>query len=168
MERQTTPGRNATLRTVRTGELLVSTKTDEVLITYSLGSCIGLALYDEQENIGGLVHCMIPVSRSDPKRAAEQPELFTDSGVTNLLQAVFERGASRASLVARVSGAANLDGGEVFGIGARNYAVLRRVLWRNSIFIAGEDIGGNLARTMSLEIATGRTVVLSGGRKTVL
>ena len=167
MHREQSFPKDATVRTVRTGELLVSRSVDDVLITYSLASCIGLALYDGEKNIGGLVHCMIPVSTSDPKRAAQQPELFTDSGVTSLLRAVFELGASRSSLVARVSGAASLDGGDNFGIGPRNYAVLRRVLWRNSIFIAGEDIGGNLPRTMSLEMATGRTVVVAGGRKTV-
>lgn len=157
------------LKTVGMGKLRVSTNRDDVLVTYSLGSCIGLSLFDSVRNIGGLVHCMIPVSRSDPERAAEQPELFTDSGVTNLLEAVFELGASRASVVARVSGAANLScGAEVFGIGARNYAVLRRILWRNSVFIAGEDIGGNLARTMLLDMATGRTIVRSGGKKKVL
>ncbi len=167
MHREPTFPDDATVRTVRTGELLVSTRADEVLITYSLASCIGLTLYDREKNIGGLVHCMIPVSRTDPRRAAEQPALFTDAGVTNLLRAVFELGASRSSLVARVSGAASIDGGDTFGIGPRNYAVLRRVLWRNSIFIAGEDIGGSLPRTMSLEMATGRTVVVAGGRKTV-
>lgn len=168
MKLETTHAKDRTVRRVGTGELLVSTTRTDVLVTYSLGSCIGLALYDPVRTIGGLVHCMIPVSKSDPERAAEHPELFTDSGVTSLLQRLFELGAWRSTLVARVSGAATMDGGDTFGIGARNYAVLRRVLWRNSIFIAGEDIGGAQPRTMSLEMDTGRTVVLSGGKKTIL
>lgn len=157
------------LKTVGMGELRVTTNRTDVLVTHSLGSCIGLTLYDPARNIGGLVHCMIPVSRSDPERAARQPQLFTDSGVTNLLRAVFELGASRSSLVAKVSGAGNLaNGEEVSGIGAKNYAVLRRILWRNSIFIAGEDIGGNVARSMLLDMATGQTIIHSGGRRRVL
>jgi chemotaxis receptor (MCP) glutamine deamidase CheD len=41
--------------------------------------------------------------------------------------------------------------------------VLRRVLWKNDILIAAADVGGVVSRTMSLEIASGRTLVRSNG-----
>ena len=142
------------------GELKVSDHVDDVLITFSLGSCVGLSLYDPEARVGGLMHCMLPLSRSDPERAKSAPCLFTDTGVAALIQAMFDRGGVRHRLIAKVAGAARMqEDADGFNVGERNHVVLRKVLWKNSIFIAKEDVGGAVARTMSLDIATGQTFV---------
>jgi len=135
-----------------------------ILVTYSLGSCIGLTLYDAHAGVGGMLHAMMPLSTADPVKAASKPAMYTDTGVTYLLQAMFDRGATRRNLVAKVAGAASsLDGTGLFRIGERNFMVVRKILWKNDILIAGEDVGGNTARTLVLEMATGRTLVKSNG-----
>lgn len=134
------------------------------LVTYSLGSCIGLSLYDPVAGVGGLLHAMMPVSTADPAKAAENPAMYTDTGVSALLQAVFDLGATRRNIIAKVAGAASqMDSACMFRIGERNYMVLRKVLWKNDILIASEVIGGSSSRTMYLEMATGRTLVRSNG-----
>ena len=134
------------------------------LVTYSLGSCIGLSLYDPVAGVGGLLHAMMPVSTADPVKAAENPAMYTDTGVSALLQAVFDLGATRRNVIAKVAGAASqMDSACMFRIGERNYMVLRKVLWKNDILIASEVIGGSSSRTMYLEMATGRTLVRSNG-----
>ena len=35
-------------------------RREGVLITYALGSCIGIALYDPMINLGALIHIMLP------------------------------------------------------------------------------------------------------------
>ena len=150
--------------TVGISEMLVTQSVDDVLITYSLGSCIGVTLYDAEAKVGGLIHCMLPLSRIDPERAKRQPPMFTDTGVPALLQEVLNRGASRKRLVAKVAGAAApLTDNGVFKIGERNYTVLRKVLWKNEILIAAEDVGGTTARTMALYMDSGKTTIRSGG-----
>lgn len=144
--------------------MLVTREPEDILVTYSLGSCVGVAVYDPEVRVGGLIHCMLPLSRLDPERAKRNPEMFTDTGVPALLKAVLDLGASRKRLVVRVAGgAAPLSDNGVFKIGERNYTVLRKVLWKNDILIAGESVGGTVARTMTLYMDSGRTTVRTGG-----
>jgi chemotaxis protein CheD len=143
----------------------VSNRADDVLVTYSLGSCIALSVYDPVVRVGGLIHAMLPLSKIDPAKARTNPQMFVDTGVPSLLQAVFNLGAEPKHLVAKVAGAASLlDEKGMFQIGQRNCAVLRKVLRKNQIVIAGEDVGGSTARSMYLHMATGQTFVKSQGR----
>jgi len=151
------------MHTVGISEMVISDRPGDVLVTYSLGSCIGLSLYDPVAHIGGLIHCMLPLSKIDPLKAQSNPQMFTDVGVPLLIQGMLEMGASKKRLIAKLAGAANLlDDKRTFRIGERNYIVMRKILWRNSILIAAEDTGGTMARTMYLYMATGRTTVKIG------
>ncbi len=142
----------------------VSSNPEDVLVTYSLGSCVGLVLYDPVLKVGGMIHCMLPLSKIDPQKAQTNPCMFTDTGIPTLIQAVLNLGANKKRLVAKVAGAASpLDDKGMFKIGEHNYTVLRKVLWKNDILIAAEDVGGTVARTLYLFLDTGRTVVRSGG-----
>lgn len=145
-------------------EMKVTDKPDDVLVTYSLGSCIGLSLYDPKARVGGMIHCMLPLSKMDEDKARANPCMFTDTGVLALLQAVFNMGAERRHLIAKVAGGAMfLDEKKIFCIGERNYTVLRKVLWKNNILISAEEVGGTTPRTLTLYMATGRTTIRSGG-----
>ena len=147
-------------------EMKVSDNPEDVIITYSLGSCIGLALYDPRIRVGGLIHCMLPLSKIDPARAVDRPCMFTDTGVPRLIMTLLGMGADKRSLVATVAGAAHLlDNQNQFNIGERNHVVLRKLLWKNSILISAEDIGGTMARTMTLNLESGLTTLRSGGKE---
>lgn len=155
--------------TVGISDMVVSTDPDDVIITYSLGSCVGLAVYDPEVMVGGIVHCMLPLSKTNEDKAKENPFMFVDTGVSALIQAVFDQGATRKHLVVKAVGASRLlDEKGMFKIGERNYTVLRKILWKNDILIAAEDVGGTKARTVYLEMDTGRTVIKSGGQETEL
>jgi len=141
-------------------EMRVSDDPGEVLVTYALGSCVGLTLFDPVTRAGGLLHSMLPLSKIDPAKAARNPQMFVDTGVSALLQALFDRGAQRKNLVAKVAGASNImDANGVFNIGERNHRLLRKVLWKNDILVSGEDVGGSSPRTMYLHMGTGKTVL---------
>lgn len=141
-------------------EMRISDDPGEVLVTYALGSCVGLTLFDPVTRTGGLLHSMLPLSKIDPAKAARNPQMFVDTGVSALLQALFDRGAQRKDLVAKVAGASNImDANGVFNIGERNHTVLRKILWKNDILVSGEDVGGSAPRTMYLHLGTGKTVL---------
>lgn len=155
--------------TVGISEMKVSTSEAETLITYSLGSCVGLTLYDACAKVGGLIHSMLPLSKIDPSKAERNPCMFVDTGVPALLQALFDRGAQRKNLIAKVAGASHImDDQGIFNIGERNYTVLRKLLWKNNILVAGEDVGGSIPRTMYLQMHTGKTVLKMAGREVEL
>lgn len=150
--------------TVGISGMAVSADPGETLITYSLGSCVGLSLWDPAAGVGGLIHSMLPLSKIDPAKAAANPCMFVDTGIPALLQALFDRGAQRRTLVAKVAGGSQImDEKGIFNIGERNCTVLRKLLWKNEILVSGEDTGGSLPRTMSLCMQTGRTVLKSRG-----
>jgi chemotaxis protein CheD len=149
---------------VGVADMRYSDQPDDVIITYSLGSCIGLTLYDTGMRIGGLVHCMLPLSKIDAAKAEANPFMFIDSGVSAILQTLFDMGAQRKTLVAKVAGGAQImDDKGMFNIGERNNTVVRKMLWKNNILISGEDVGGSTPRTMSLDLATGKTVLKMAG-----
>jgi chemotaxis protein CheD len=142
----------------------VASHWDDILVTYSLGSCMGLTLYDKEAGVGGMIHCMLPLSRMAPERAKAAPAMFVDTGFSLLLTRMFERGVQRRNLVARIAGAAQtLDPDGFFRIGERNRAVARRVLEKNGIHLQSEMTGGSVPRTMYLYMETGKTMVRSQG-----
>ena len=155
--------------TVDISDMKVTNQPTDVLVTYSLGSCVGVSLYDPVRCIGGMIHCMLPLSKVDPAKAATRPFMFVDTGVPLLLQSIFDLGAHRKQLICKVAGAASLlDQKKLFRIGERNYTVLRKILWKNNILIDAEAIGGQIARTLYLYMDTGRTTIKSKGKETEL
>ncbi len=147
----------------------VSRCRDEVFVTYSLGSCVGLTLYDPVAQVGGMIHCMLPLSSIDPEKAKVRPQMFVDTGVTALLTEIYSMGGQRENLLAKVAGAGSPMGREdLFHIGRRNYTILRKFLWNNHIPITKEDVGGSKVRTLYLHLADGRTTVKSEGVEVAL
>jgi chemotaxis protein CheD len=154
------------------GEMQVSGDPDARLITYALGSCLGLALYDPVARVGGLLHTMLPQSSIDPERARSTPPLFVDIGVPALFRACYAAGAVKERiLVAVAGGSAVMEDGERdrFQIGKHNMLMLRRLLWKNDVLLRAHDVGGvRTTRTMRLDVATGVVTVRVNGRESRL
>ena len=145
-------------------DCIVSNDPDAVLMTYALGSCIAIALYDPAARVAGLLHFMLPEAAIDEEKARRNPYMFADSGIPKLLRAITEQGASpRRSKVWLAGGAQILNGHEMFQIGRRNYLAARKLLWKAGILVAGEAVGGEVSRTVRLEVGSGRVWVREGG-----
>lgn len=161
------PANKAKLSTlvVPLGELRVSAEPAEKLITYALGSCLGVAVYDPVARVGGLLHAMLPRSDIDPVKAQQQPTLFVESGIPALFRACYARGARKERLIVRIAGAAVVtgEGNCHFEIGKRNLLMARQLFWHNSVFVRGQDVGGSESRTMSLHVGSGEVVIRKRG-----
>ena len=137
-------------------ELAVSRDPAHVLSTYPLGACLGIAIYDPIAKVGGLLHSLLPASSIDPKRAADRPGMFLDTGLAELLQRAGELGAQRERVRIFVAGGAQImDETSPFNIGKRNYDVLTELLAQMNLKIYAEDVGGRTNRTMRIALATG-------------
>jgi chemotaxis protein CheD len=155
--------------TIGISEMAVSSQPDDLLVTYSLGSCLGAVFYDPVLKIGGMIHCMLPLSSIDLEKARVSPCMFVDTGVPKLLTEMFALGCQKRNIITRLAGAANvLDDKRLFRIGERNYAVCRKILWKNSMLIAAEDVGGHISRTIRLNIGTGEMSLKSSDREYTL
>lgn len=139
------------------------------IVTYALGSCIGLTAYDPVAQIGGLLHYMLPQPSVQQNAAEIKPSMFATTGLPILFRRLLERGTRRNRLVVCAAGAAQIltDSG-AFAIGRRNHTMLREIFSKDGTVIAGEDIGGDLARTMTLDLSTGTVAVKTrDGSKTL-
>jgi chemotaxis protein CheD len=134
----------------------VSNKPNDILVTYSLGSCIGVALYDPKAKIGAMLHFQLPDSKLDAQRALERPFMFADTGLQLMLRSMGALGANKRNLRSAVVGGASMANGPAnFEIGKRNHLSIRKCMWKAGLMIHIEDVGGSSPRNLYLNIATG-------------
>ncbi len=153
---------------VAVGDMKIGQEVDTI-VTHALGSCLGLMVYDPVAKVGGLLHAMLPLSKINPDKAKANPYMFVDTGVPTLFKALYAIGGQKTRMVIKAAGCGNpLGKNEMFKIGERNYTVLKKLLWKNNILLKAEDIGGTVSRTVYLDLATGQTVISSGGQKAEL
>ena len=140
-------------------------RQEGTIITYALGSCIGIALYDPMIKLGALVHIMLP------ERVNSDANIFkyADTGVRETLRKLYAYGAVKHRLTAKIAGGAKMfdmkgKSSAMGNIGERNAQMVKRVLMQEGIRIVKEDTGANYARTMSIDLATGVVLVKTFGR----
>jgi chemotaxis protein CheD len=143
----------------------VSNDPNAVLVTYALGSCIAVAVHDNVAHVGGLLHLMLPESNLDTARAQTNPYMFANTGIPLLFHRALQHGADKKRMTVRLIGGAQvMDDGGVFNIGKRNQISVRKILWKAGILIHGEETGGSVARTVRLEVSTGKLWVREGAQ----
>ncbi len=147
------------------GEYAVSAGAGDVIVTHALGSCVAVCLHDPAAGVGALIHVLLPESRINPARAAQQPAAFADTGIPLLLDEAERLGLTRRRTVVKLIGGAeitNAGGGGVMNIGRRNVLASKNLLWKLGLLIKTEAVGGNLARTVHFSVGTGAVQVTSG------
>jgi len=142
--------------------------TDE-LVTHSLGSCIGVCLYDRANHISAMLHYLLPSQKMDKGKANENPFKYCDTGMDVLLKKLESIGVRKKTLKVKIAGGARmLAATGNFDIGKRNYMAIRKFLWQNGMFIDAEDVGGSIPRTLKMNVADGSVVIHSKGTKKTL
>lgn len=135
------------------------------IITVGLGSCIGIAMYDKVNNVGGLLHIMLPDSTQFNN--VSNPLKFADLGIPLLIEKMQKMGAVKRNLKAKIAGGASMfsfsDKSMNMDIGGRNSAAVKNILKELSIPILAEDTGGNKGRTMILDLKTGTVQIKTVG-----
>ena len=145
---------------VEIADFKVSNDPTVELITYSLGSCIGVAIWDPFALVGGMLHYMLADSTISPDKAVAKPAMFADTGIPLLFRSAYAVGASKKRLIVKIAGGASMfQTSERLDIGKHNYLALRKIFWRNNVLIESEHTGGSISRTMRLEIGSGLVTV---------
>ncbi|WP_320040700.1 chemotaxis protein CheD [uncultured Desulfobacter sp.] len=153
---------------VGVADMKVSNNPADDVITYSLGSCIGLVIYDPVVRVGGILHYMLPESAIDKEKATRKPFMFADTGIPRLFKAAYAMGAKKPRIKIFVAGGAEiLDQNGFFNIGKRNYLALKKMFFKNKVMIDKQEVGGNINRTIRIEIASGNIFLKTSGSKEV-
>ncbi|MFB6179276.1 MAG: chemotaxis protein CheD [Halorientalis sp.] len=133
------------------------------LTTSGLGSCLGIAMYDETAGVAGLVHIMLPsAAEVDDSNEAK----FADTGIELLIDEMEQVGASTRRIEAKVAGGSDmLDFSENgSGIGVRNIEQVEETLSDLDIPIVSQDVGGDHGRSLKLDGSTGDLTVKSANK----
>lgn len=135
-----------------------------MLITYALGSCIGICLYDQKIKLGALIHIMLPLNMEPGRKNTMK---YADTGIRETLKMMESKGASRSRITAKIAGGAKMfevSGGSLGNIGQRNIDSVRMSLKKEGIHLLKEDVGGCVARTLLFDVSNGLACVRSYGR----
>ena len=136
------------------------------ITTLGLGSCVGIALRDPQTGIGGLAHIMLPDS-TQIQNNSNIPK-FADTGIDELIRRVVAAGASRARLVSKIAGGAQMfsfsSGSSLGRVGDRNVEAVKKKLNELRIPILAEDTGKNYGRTVIFYPENGNFVIRAVGQ----
>ncbi|NCC67857.1 MAG: chemotaxis protein CheD [Clostridia bacterium] len=141
-------------------------RNGEELITYALGSCIGICLYDPSMKLAALIHIMLPINMETGRK---NPMKYADTGIRETLKAMETRGASRARITAKIAGGAKMfessgGNGGLGNIGKRNVESVYLVLKNEGIKLLADDTGGTTARTLSFDSSSGQGHIRSYGK----
>ncbi len=148
--------------TVGIAELSI-VQAPDVLVTFALGSCVGICLYDSVTRIGGMAHIMLPSSKVAVR--TENTLKFADTAIAELVRAMERAGAQRSRLTAKIAGGAQMFSGitasSIANIGQRNIAAVKEALAQFRIPITAEDVGKDYGRTLYFYSEDGRILIKS-------
>lgn len=155
---------------VKIADLAVK-KESGALVTFGLGSCIGIALYDQNAKIGGLAHILLNDSSKfkRPSSGDINPAKFADTAIPCLIDQMIAQGARKNNLVARIAGGASLFNfqNESGNVGYKNIEAVRAALKEQGIKISSEAVGGKCGRTMRLFVDSGEVKITTVGEGAV-
>ena len=138
---------------------------DAKVITYALGSCIGICLYDPKLKLAALVHIMLPLNMEAGRK---NPLKYADTGIRETLKAMQAKGAMKSRITAKCAGGAKMfevaGKGALGNIGQRNIESVHTILKMEGIHLVAEDVGGGVALTLTFDAATGMSTVQSYGK----
>ncbi|MDR1702615.1 MAG: chemotaxis protein CheD [Sporomusaceae bacterium] len=133
-------------------------KSPASLISYGLGSCVGIALYDATTKIGGLAHIMLP--DSSQAKPADNNAKFANTALPAMLDAMVKLGAGKSRITAKIAGGAQMfsfsnSTTDIMRVGERNAEAVKAVLKKLQIKLLAEDTGKNYGRTVELKLDSG-------------
>ena len=139
----------------------------QMLVTYALGSCVGICLYDSKIKIAGLAHIVLPDENSATVKS--NPYKFAKSGIPALIMEMQKHGADKKRMTAKIAGGAKMfhTGGLEWDIGEKNTVAVRQTLRMAGIRIVAEDTGANYGRTLEFCADDGTVQVKTVRKKTV-
>lgn len=150
------------------GGLGSSNTPGDFIKTMALGSCVAIILLHPRTRSVGMVHVALPDSSINTERAQHKPGYFADTGLPALMARMASLGCGQngRDYMVKLAGGANvLDHSGTFNIGKRNVLAVKKLLWQRGMGAISEDVGGNISRTVTVDVATGKVILFSAGRE---
>lgn len=140
---------------VSSGQYNVSGKKPEILEAI-LGTCVGVALYDRQADVGGMMHILLaePPDRDN----VWGPLKYADTGLPLFIKALCEAGARKENLKAHIAGGALIGPLSTMDleldVGGQTVDVVLKILKKENIDILKAETGGYFPCRFNLDLGT--------------
>lgn len=142
-------------------------RREGTLITYALGSCVGITIYDPGIKLAALIHILLPEAGAN---AGGNLFKFADTAIRETLRKMDVFGGVKSRYQCKIAGGAKMFqiDGSIGNIGDRNIQMVEKVLSEEHIRIIKKDVGGNYARTMLIDAETGTVRVRTSNRQEII
>lgn len=143
------------------GEFYVS-RADEMIAT-TLGSCVSACIWDQQNNIGGMNHFMLPMTEVEASKVAwgsvqNDATRYGNYAMEHMINEILKNGGMRSNLMAKVFG-----GGRVLNhandVGAGNIEFVLEYLKCENIPIISKDLGDTYPRKVMFNPLNGKALM---------
>ncbi len=139
---------------IRMGKMNIASDGEELRTL--LGSCVGLALYDRWQKVGGLAHIVLP----DAHGPTATPGKFADTAIPELIRQLAQMTSRKLCLTAKIAGGANMfKTTAAKNIGLLNIEACENILRELRVPIIARHCGGGQGRRMTLKTADGKVVI---------
>lgn len=142
------------------GEYAISNRQEDVLKTYALASCVGVTIYCPINSVAGMIHIVLPDYQT-MNEGLSNPGYYASLGLPLLLHKIEkEFGCKKGDLVIRLFGGADsIRENDYFLIGKKNIYAITNILNKMELKHSIAEVGGNLSRTIEMEVATGHITI---------
>lgn len=129
----------------------------QIIRTSGLGSCVAVIIFDQEKQLAGLAHIMLPdstMAKGGPINKAK----FADTAVKELIDRLLRKGLFPQRLQAKICGGAEMfdftNKRNLLRIGERNIEAVRKSLSLFKVRIVAEDVGGKSGRSVEFNPET--------------
>ena len=128
---------------------------EDILVMTTLGSCIAACLWDRERHVGGMNHFMLPEACG-----AADGGRYGSYAMELLINELIKRGATRATLEAKVfGGGAVIAGMSSLNVGERNTRFVLDYLKTERIAVVSKDVMDVYPRKVCFLPASGKAMV---------
>ena len=154
---------------VNYSEMKSSSNPAETLVAFSIGSGIGITIFDPVAVLGGILNLILPNStRIKSVNIDKYQFMFADTGIPAFIEALSDLGAKPQNMKVVIAGGAQiLDQTGDFNIGQRNHEATKSILSAYNLVTQYEAIGGIHSRTLRLDIGSGHSFIGLFGQKEI-
>lgn len=133
-------------------------------LTAMLGSCVAVAIYDQQNATGTLAHIVMP--QEDCTEHGQED--FAVGAVTEAIEILKEAGCNETSLVAKLTGGAEMFGtDERLEVDRSHVDTIRQAVEASKVKLLAEHSGGTKGRHVTFDSQTGMLQIESPGEETI-
>ena len=153
--------------TVNIGEIVINNE-NKLLGCIGIGSCVCVAIYDEEKNINAMAHIMMPsYSEMDEKNKEKYKDKklkYADKAIEYIVKEMKEYGCKIEKLKAKIAGGATMFSNNKKNkyspkVGKRNVKQIERILKKYNIKLLGKDVGGTIGRTVTFNPETKKLTI---------